>query len=61
MVDVVLDLYFGYAFAAFHHFVERVAAAQFEDDIDIFGVFEDVVEHDYVFVLEGSVDFDFCD
>ena len=51
LIEVVLKFSLGDSFSFFYHFVEGVVAAYFEDDVDVLGVLEDVVEEEDVFVL----------
>lgn len=61
VVEVVLKLEFGDAFALLHHLVEGVVAAEFEDHVDVVAVLEDVIEQHDVLVLQRLVDLDFSD
>ena len=61
LIDVVLGFGLSYSSASFHHLVEGMVAAEFQDDVDIFAVFENVIEKEDVFVFEGFMDFDLCD
>ena len=61
LVEVILKFGFGDSFSFFYHFVEGVVGANFQDDVDILGILEDVVEEEDVFMFEGSMDFDLGD
>jgi len=61
LVEVVLKFAFGDPLPFLDHFVEGVVVANLEDDVDVLGVLEDVVEEEDVFMLERSVDFNLGD
>lgn len=52
LCKVILDFYFGEAFAALDEFVESLIGADFEQDVDILVVLEDVLKLDHVLVVE---------
>ena len=44
MIEVILKLGLGDSFSFFYHFVEGMVGAYFQDDVDVLGILEDVVE-----------------
>jgi hypothetical protein len=59
--DEVLGLGLAEPLLLFEQFVEGVVAAQFQEDVYIFVVLEDVFETDDAFMFEHFMDFDFSD
>lgn len=50
--NVTLDLEFHESLSSFDEFVESLVGTKFKQDVDIFGVFEDMLELDDVDVVE---------
>ena len=61
LIEIVLQFCFCDSFSFFDHLVEGVIAAEFQDDIDVLGILEDVIKEKNIFMLEGFVDFDLSD
>ena len=52
LIEIVLQFCFCDSFSFFDHFVEGVVAAQFKDDVDVLGIFEDVIKEKNIFMVE---------
>lgn len=61
VVEVVLQFCFCDAFPLFHHFVESEVGAEFEYDVYVFAVLEDVVKKDDILMFQSFVDFNLSD
>ena len=58
LVDVALDLELVEALAAAQQLVQRLVLAQLQEDVDVLGVLEEVLEADDVVLVQGSVNLD---
>ena len=58
LVHVALDLQFMESLPSSEQLVERLILAQLEQNIDVLGIFEEVLEANDVVVVEGPVDLD---
>ena len=61
LIEVVLGLCFGDSASPFHHLVESVIAAKFEDDVDVFTVLENMIEKHNIVVFKRFVNLDLSD
>ncbi len=61
VIEIVLKFGLSDAFALFHHFVESVVRAQFEHNVHILTVFEDVVEQHDILMFQRFMYFNFSD
>lgn len=61
MDEVILHLHFSETLSTLDQLVESVVGTDFQKDVHVFVVFENVFELDDVVVVEGFVDLDFGD
>ena len=51
MIEVILNFALCDFFPFFHHLIESMVVAQFEDDVHILAIFEDMIEKKNIFVF----------
>ena len=59
LVDVTLCLQLVESLSSSQELIQRLIRTELEQDVDVLGIFKEVLEPDDIIVMERSVDFDF--
>lgn len=59
LVDITLGFQLVESLPSSKELIQRLIRAELEQDVDVLGIFKEVLEPDDIIVMERSVDFDF--
>lgn len=51
LIEIILQLALSYPLPLLHHLIQSVIRTQFQNDVDVLAILEDVVKKDYILMF----------